>query len=114
MRIRAGLLPLLVAANLTVLASAAFVGWRMTDSYEAAFDAFRESAAQEMLDARVAAELWDRHGAEVATLAQQIAGGQALRQAVTARDRAALEPLLGEEWRRGVVSSGRIALLGLR
>jgi methyl-accepting chemotaxis protein len=113
MRIRAGLLPLLVAANLTVLASAAFVGWRMTDSYEAAFDAFRQGAAQEMLDARVAAELWDRHGAEVAALAQQIAGGQALRQAVTARDRAALEPLLGEEWRRGVVSSGRIALLGL-
>jgi methyl-accepting chemotaxis protein len=113
MRIRAGLLPLLVVANLTILASAAFVGWRMTDAYEAAFDAYRQSTAQEMLDARVAAELWDRHGAEVAALAQQIAGGQALRQAVTARDRAVLEPMLVEEWRRGVVSSGTITLLGL-
>ncbi|WP_439580137.1 methyl-accepting chemotaxis protein, partial [Elioraea sp.] len=113
MRLRAGLLPLLVAANLTVLASAAFVGWRMTDAYGAAFDAFRHAAAQEMLDARVATELWDRHGAEVAALAQQIAGAQTLRQAVTSRDRAGLEPLLVEEWRRGVVSSGTITLLGL-
>ena len=113
MRIRAGVLPLLLAANVALLASAAFVGWRMTCAYEAAFDAFRERTAQEMLDARIGVELWDRHGAAVAALAQQIAGGQALRQAVTARDRAALEPLLVEEWRRGVVSSGTIALLGL-
>lgn len=85
----------------------------MTDSYEAAFNAFRQGTAQEMLDARVAAELWDRHGAEIAALAQQIADGQALRQAVAARDRAALDPLLVEEWHRGIVSSGRITLLGL-
>lgn len=85
----------------------------MTDRYGAAFDAYRQSTAQTMLDARVAADLWDRHGAEVAALARQIAGGQALRQAVAGRDRAVLEPMLVEEWRRGVVSSGTITLLGL-
>jgi methyl-accepting chemotaxis protein len=113
MRSRVGLLPLIVVANLAVLASAAFVGHRMTGAYDTAFGEFRHQSAQAMLDVRVSGELWDRHAGEVASLAQTISQAQALRQAVTQKDAAALGPLLAEEWRRGTVSSGQIRLHGL-
>ncbi len=110
---RAGVLPLLVLANLAVLASAALVGWRMSDAYRDAFHAFRAEAAQAALDQRIGAELWERHAAAVAALAQQVAAGQTLRRHVAARDSAALAGALPEEWRRGAVSSGEVRLLGI-
>lgn len=113
MAFKLGLLPLIVAANAIILGSAAFVGERMTGHYASAFGSFREQAAQAMLDVRVKAELWERHAAEVASLAQTVVQAPAIRQAVTQKDAEALGTLLGEEWRRGAVSSGRIRLSGL-
>ena len=113
MRFRMGLLPLLALANVTVLVSAAYVGWRMTTAYDGAFNEFRHASAQSMLDVRVTGDAWERYAGEVASLAQAITQPQPLRQALAKRDAEALAPILAEEWRRGVVSSGRIAMLGL-
>ncbi|WP_204251036.1 hypothetical protein, partial [Elioraea rosea] len=113
MRFRMGLLPLLALANAVVLVSAACVGWRMTGAYDEAFSAFRRASAQSMLDVRVTGDAWERYAGEVASLAQAITQPQPIRQALARRDAEALGPILAEEWRRGVVSSGRIAMLGL-
>jgi methyl-accepting chemotaxis protein len=110
---RIGLLPLLILANLAVLGSAALVGVRMSEAYREAFHGFRAEATQALLDQRVAAELWDRHVAAATAVAQQVATGAPLRQAMAARDRAALGAGLAEEWRRGAVSSGEVRLLGV-
>lgn len=103
---------LIASAVLTYLAvSGAMI--LATDRYE---QTARESKLQRVgyiLNHYVNDTVWQRYTADVGRLASDIAYEDGMRKAVAASDRETLQRLLPEVWRRNVVTSGQIPMLGV-
>lgn len=95
-----------------ILGASAGVGWDMSRRYDTLVYQFNLEQGQKRLDQAVQDTLWRDHTAAVAELARTVAQNPALREALMQKDAAALASLLGDEFGRGAVTQGSIALLG--
>jgi signal transduction histidine kinase/CheY-like chemotaxis protein len=106
-------LPLLVLAQVLVLAATGAVGWWMTRQYNALFFAANAEHAQRLANGAVNADLWRAHVGLVRGVAQQLVQEEWLPPAVAARDIHRLSSKLPDLARRGAVTSGEIRYLGV-
>ncbi|MEX0760646.1 MAG: hypothetical protein WD100_13780, partial [Tistlia sp.] len=104
---------LLIAANLLVLLAAAWVGWKLTTRYETFVTEFQHGQTAELASVASDDMLWNRYALLTADLAQTVSADKELAAGVAAADGAAIGALLEEEFKQGVVTQGRLALLGL-
>jgi methyl-accepting chemotaxis protein len=95
-----------------VLAASGGVGYYMSQRYEQLMDEGTLQGDARMARALVVGRIWSEHYRVVAPVAQAIAQSAALRSAIAARDAAAASAALREEFGRGAISSGNIALHG--
>ncbi|PWB65635.1 MAG: hypothetical protein C3F17_03660 [Bradyrhizobiaceae bacterium] len=100
------------SAVLSCLAAAGAM-YLATDRYEQATRDANLDRVGYTLNRYVGDTVWQGFAADVGALARDIAQEAALRKAVGAGDRDALETWLPEAWRRSVVSSGRIPMLAV-
>ena len=105
------LLTILGAAVAVILVTSAGIGRYMSGSYERLAFAFMDGQSQQAMDVAVTDMLWRGHAATVAGVAAEIA--TEMRSAVQARDAAALKATAMAAPRRGVVTDGTVALLGV-
>ncbi len=107
------LIPILICMNLLVLGSAAAIGMYMVRAYEEKFFGFRTEQTQRMVDRQIAVDIWRDLFRATGDVARSVAQNDAVRSAFTSHDAAALAAALGNEFGRGVVSSGQVPLLGV-
>jgi methyl-accepting chemotaxis protein len=111
--LRIKIVPLLAVANAIVLAATAGVGWWMTREYDSLIFAAQAEHVEHLAKATVKEDLWRTHFAEVGDVAQELAQEDAFSKAAVAGDAGALAKLLPGAFRRGAITSGKIALLGI-
>ncbi len=85
----------------------------VTARYQAAVEAAENVQLDGILNRQVDDLLWTRHAELVRDLARDIAQEPELRRLVEAGDTAALQLALPGTWRRAVVTSGSVAVLGV-
>src|SRR3954452_24493580 len=88
---RFGVLHLLCAASLVVLAATVSVGWYTTERYNELFLEAKERELQRLLDSEIAARLWRAQFALIGEVAQEITQNEAIKHAFVEGDRAALQ-----------------------
>jgi methyl-accepting chemotaxis protein len=111
--VRFKVVPLLAAANVFVLSATGCVGWWMTHRYDDLIFAAQTKHVERLVNTAASEDLWRDHFAVIGAIAQDIAQEDALGKAAAAGDGAALAKLLPGAFRRGAVTSGRIALRGV-
>jgi methyl-accepting chemotaxis protein len=113
MRVRLGIVSVLTITNVGVLLAAAGVGWDMTRRYDELFYSFNARNAQKIADAGVADLAWREYAQLVVEIGRNIAQGDALRQMLVDRNTEAIRTRLEDDFRRGVISSGQVKVVGL-
>ncbi|MCR9218647.1 MAG: methyl-accepting chemotaxis protein [Alphaproteobacteria bacterium] len=104
---------LLAATVFVILASASWVGWRLTDRYEAFIADFQKEQAEELVAVATDDLLWNRYESLGIELAQAVSRNKALPNAIRSADTAAIGDAFRDEFNQGLVSEGRVNLRGL-
>ena len=105
------LLWILGLANLVILFASLVVGGFMASGYERLLFDFMDRQTQRIMDEAVDDVLWRKHAAVVAGVAGEMA--QDLRAAVQSRDSGGIDGVLTGAHKRGAITSGEMALLGI-
>lgn len=101
----------LTFAQIVIFAATLGIGIYMTRAYETLVYRFQDEQTQRIADVAIADILWRGHYDAVGRVAGEVAGE--VREAFAAGDRAALDGLLVDVYRRGAISGGDIALRGV-
>ncbi len=105
------LLHLLAATNILILLATIAVGWDATRRYADLVFRFNAQKAQDIADVGVTQAAWRDHAAQIVDIARQVAQGEALRGALSARDASAAQAALNNEFGREAISGGRVRVL---
>lgn len=103
---------LLVLTIVVILTAASWVGWRLTKSYESFIADFQRQQAVELVGVATDELLWNRYEAFGIELAQSVARNKELAKAMKSGDAEAVAAIFTDEFHQGLVSEGRVSLLG--
>jgi methyl-accepting chemotaxis protein len=112
LRLRLTIVQLLAIANAVLLLAAASVGWDVTRRYGELVYQFNAHNAQQIADVAVTNIAWREYVGLVNDIGRNIAQGEKLRGLLAAKDTAAIQASLADEFGRGVISSGQVKALG--
>lgn len=113
MRFRLDLLSIVTGGVTVILVASAGVMFDMSRRYEVLLREFNLRQGQKLVDHAVGEMLWREHFKTVAETARAVAQGPKIREAAGRADGMELAALLADEFKRGAVSSGQVALLGI-
>lgn len=104
---------LLTVVILVILASAAWVGARMTNYYEEFITRSQQDQARQLLTVATDDLLWTRYLNLGIELAQAVSANKELGGLIRKDDPAAMEKVLRDEFNQGLIAEGRVNLLGI-